>query len=61
MAVKNFRSLVEWEIDSRKLEEVIKLSCLDQNLGDIVNKTGVYVGMQEYKVIMGVAYNLEVE
>ena len=60
VGIKNARSLVEWEIDSRQLDEIIKVSLANQELGDVVNKTAFYTGLHDYKVLMGFSHNLDV-
>lgn len=57
---KNFRSILKWEVDSRKLDEIKKIVLSKSDFEEVSNQTGVYVGMEEYRVTMGVTYNLEV-
>lgn len=51
---------MEWEHDSRKVDEVLKHSVEMANLGEIVNRQGTYVSMDEYKVNVEMSHNIDV-
>ena len=60
MILKNLRCLVEWELDGRRMDEMITFSIMDQNFGDIKHRSGHYIGMDEVKLKLELAHDYDV-
>jgi hypothetical protein len=58
--MKNFRSLYEWEIDARKLEELKGAILEHPDVKKIGDQSGVYIGIHEIKYSLDVTYDLNV-
>ena len=58
--MKNFRSIYEWEVDGRKLENIKEVVCNAPDVKKVDEGSGVYIGIHEIKYSVGVTYNLDV-
>lgn len=59
LGVKNYKSLVDWESDSRQLDKVLKHSNEEDDRHS-EGGTGAYVDIEGYQVLADFNQNLEV-
>ena len=57
--IKNLRSVQQWEIGARRLQDITKLAMQIKDVEKISDQSGIFVGMEEFKYSADVTYDLK--